>query len=129
MRNVFEKLLDDVDDLSKRGFSPLHRIIFGLSKVDLESYLSLTTAEIDIPCTLGRTPLFWACVRQDPELVRILLEHGASINIADSRQQTPLHVAAAYGRYESLELLLAKASALCEQMEAFYLAGYIPHKT
>jgi hypothetical protein len=25
--------------------------------------------------------------------------------------------------------LLAKASALCEQMEAFYLAGYIPHKT
>lgn len=129
LRNVFEKYLDDVDDLSKRGFSPLHRIIFGLSKVDLESYLSLTTAELDIPCALGRTPLFWASIRQNPDHVRILLEHGASISIADRRQQTPLHVAAAYGNYESLELLLAKASALCEKSEAFHLAGYVPNRT
>lgn len=105
--------MHDSDGLCKRGFSPIHRIIFCLSSVSLETYLSLTTAEIDSTCSLGRTALFWAAIRQDAAPVRTLLKYGADLSIPDRRQQAPLHVVSAYGRVESLELLLNAAAVTC----------------
>lgn len=106
LRVAFGALLDDSEDLVKRRFSPIHRIVFGLSNIDVDKYLQLTTAEIDVACSLGRTPLFWASVRNDPSIVRTLLQYGASIKISDGRKQTPLHVVSAYGVIDSLRLLL-----------------------
>ncbi|KAH6652404.1 ankyrin repeat-containing domain protein [Truncatella angustata] len=110
MQSPFEALLDDGDDLVKRRLTPLHRIIFGLSEIDLDSYLRLTTAEIDVQCSHGRTPLFWAAIRHNPDHLKTLLAYNASVEIADSRKQTPIHVAAAYGLLESLEVLLEAAT-------------------
>jgi len=110
MQSPFETLLDDGDDLVKRRLTPLHRIIFGLSEIDLDSYLQLTTAEIDVQCSHGRTPLFWAAIRHNPDYLKTLLAYTSSVEIADSREQTPRHVAAAYGLLESLQMLLEAAT-------------------
>ena len=40
------------------------------------------------------TPLFYACATNDYEIVRYLLQKGASVNIEDRKLMTPLHVAA-----------------------------------
>jgi cytohesin len=42
----------------------------------------------------------------DPVFVRLLLEHGASVDLADSQGETPLHRAASAGNLESVRLLL-----------------------
>ena len=39
------------------------------------------------------TPLFYACATNDYEIVRYLLQKGASVNMKDRRSMTPLHVA------------------------------------
>jgi ankyrin len=81
---------------------------------------------------LRRTPLFWAARSGDPALSKLLLDHGADVNVRAShvmgssnvvtgpsvwsespsagRGETPLHVAAAYGRLETARLLLARGA-------------------
>ncbi len=46
------------------------------------------------------------CVNEDVEVARLLLEHGANVNVQDNDLWTPLHVAAACGTIEIVELLL-----------------------
>ncbi len=92
IREVFASLLDESDDLLKRGFCPLHRIIFGLSQVGLEDHLRLSAADINSRCSLGRTPLCWAALRRDASHVRSLIKFGASLDLADIRGQSPFHL-------------------------------------
>merc|ERR1712098_90512 len=49
--------------------------------------------------------LMKAIMRDDPNVVKILLERGADVN-ADSEGWTAMHFAASYGRIELMELLL-----------------------
>jgi hypothetical protein len=40
----------------------------------------------------GETPLLLACMHQDStEIVRILLEHGADVDMGNNEDHTPLH--------------------------------------
>ena len=50
--------------------------------------------------------LLQCCVNEDIEGVRLLLRHGAKVNIQDNDLWTPLHVAAACDNAELVELLL-----------------------
>jgi ankyrin repeat protein len=109
LKEPFANMLDEVEDLEKRSFSPLHRTIFGLEFVPLEYQLALSTADIDSRCSLGRTPLCWAALRKDPAPVRTLVEYGAAIHLADRRGQSPFHFAAETGAFESLKTLLHAA--------------------
>jgi ankyrin repeat protein len=43
---------------------------------------------------------------QQPEIVKILLEHGASANVKDEHQQTPLHLAVYHGLPEVAKVLV-----------------------
>jgi hypothetical protein len=63
---------------------------------------------------LGQTALYCAAVRNNKELVRMLLSRGADPNIADLYGLFPLQRAAAMGLYEIAELLL-KAKANVKQ--------------
>jgi hypothetical protein len=112
IRKAFASLLNKSDHLLKRGFSQLHRIIFGLSKVDLEDHLHLFTADIDPCCSIGRTPLCWAALCRDANHVRSLVKFGASLDLADIRGQSPFHFAAETGVFESLKVLLTAAAKL-----------------
>jgi hypothetical protein len=55
----------------------------------------------------GYTPLTWASSRGHTEVVRLLLEAGADVNVTANDGQTALMRAADYGHVEVLQLLLA----------------------
>lgn len=103
--------LSDTDSLNDRNFTPLHRIILGLSSLDLRSYLDTTTADLDARDSLGKTALCWAASRPDAGMVEALLDYGASLTISDRRQQTPLHYSAGSGLPKSTELILEAAKS------------------
>jgi hypothetical protein len=100
---------EDPETLTKRKFSVAHKIVLGLSNLDLEEFLRAAPEEIDRPDQLGRTPLSWAASRPNPTFVEILLQHGASLYTADRRRQTPIHYCAGSGHAYSMELLLKAA--------------------
>jgi ankyrin repeat protein len=83
----------DIQELAEtQQYSTLHKIVLGLSKLDLKSQLTESTVDIDALDTLSRTPLWWASVRGDENAVRSLLEHGASLGKRPRNYHSPLHV-------------------------------------
>lgn len=57
------------------------------------------SCSVDRTNRLGLTALFYACEAQNLDIMKILLERGASTHLADRRSFTPLHFIAASARY------------------------------
>ncbi|XP_056652589.1 protein phosphatase 1 regulatory subunit 12C isoform X2 [Monodelphis domestica] len=55
----------------------------------------------------GISALHQACIDENPEVVRFLVEEGASVNQADNEGWTPLHVAASCGYLDIAQYLLS----------------------
>ena len=58
--------------------------------------------------TNGNTPLHIACVGGNITVVKLLVDHGASITARNSRGETPVHTAAKHKSVEIIKLLLKK---------------------
>jgi len=54
----------------------------------------------------GWSPLHYAATGPEPEIVRLLLEHGADVDATAPNGTTPLMMAAQYGSEDSVRLLL-----------------------
>ena len=104
-------LFDDEEHLESRAFPPLHKIVLGLSSVDLQMQLSLSTAGIDDKDADGRTALSWAATRGDLRSVTLLLRHRADPDMPSMRGQTPLHWASQNSSQEGPEILQALVDA------------------
>lgn len=102
LRDVF----NDDDQLDERQFTPLHKIILGMIGKDLADELDISTAYIDALDSSGYTPLAWASARGDSRSVALLLEHGASISIANDVGAEPIHLAAQTGNVHTIEVLV-----------------------
>ena len=65
----------------------------------------------------GVTPLAWAALSTDVELVERLIERGAAVDVTNLDGNTPLHAAAFLGRDQVVDLLLKKGANpnLCNQ--------------
>lgn len=87
-------LFDDPDELEKRRFPVLHKIVLGLAPKDLESELQVTTANVNDTDLDGRTALSWAAARSDHQSVLTLLKYGADSSLPSNDGFTPLHWAA-----------------------------------
>jgi len=97
----------DTDSLEKQCFTTLHRVVLGLgTSIGLDDYLRLNCSEIDCQDLSGKTALAWAASRTDPNPVRTLLKHRASVTLADYRYKTPLHYCAGSGAPEAIEMIL-----------------------
>lgn len=55
----------------------------------------------------GMTPLSTASLHSHEEVVRVLLQHGASVNIADRHNNLPLHCAVRSGNTRLASAILA----------------------
>ena len=105
----------------------------------------LSGAKIDEPNEKrsGRTSLHSAAKSNHPDVIRILLKHGARISVHDSDRETPLHYAAICKGAEGAMVLLGEgADMMCKDkfgnspaflaarkggvpcMEAFIAAGF-----
>ncbi|XP_022089542.1 serine/threonine-protein phosphatase 6 regulatory ankyrin repeat subunit B-like isoform X2 [Acanthaster planci] len=60
----------------------------------------------------GDTPLHAACRRKDPDLIKLLVECGGSVNVQNDEGHSPLHIAAWVGDETTMKYFyLAKADA------------------
>lgn len=106
LRTLFR--LDEVpDDLE---LTTVHRIVLGMTTLDLDEYLSEHPPEVNKPDLLGRTPLWWAVRRDDAPKSHALLARGADPNIANAAGRSPLHNAAAQGNLGLVDALLTHSA-------------------
>ena len=80
----------------ERQFTTLHKIVLNLiiPPRDLDEELSVSTHEIEIPDSEGRTPLSWAAESGNSAAVETLLLYGAKTSSRSVQGMTPLHYAA-----------------------------------
>jgi ankyrin repeat protein len=79
-------------DLEHRGFSPLHKIVIGLSYADLGIVLSNTPkAELDAVDCHGRSATHWAAWKGDAEVLTRILGAGADPDLGDSGSRAAVH--------------------------------------
>ncbi|PWY78097.1 ankyrin [Aspergillus sclerotioniger CBS 115572] len=95
----------------------LEQLCQAIVNCDLEGVAACLTEDMVDPNNrdyTGRTPLHLACLMSTPEIVKCLVDNGASLvsRLADGR--TALHLAAARGSLEIVRILLQKS----EQNEA-----------
>jgi hypothetical protein len=69
-------------------------------------------ANVNASWRYGETPLFFACDRGFTQVVKVLLEHGAEVNIKDSFYgMTPVMRAAYKDRVDLVKMLLARGAS------------------
>ncbi|KAL5393337.1 hypothetical protein DPSP01_000160 [Paraphaeosphaeria sporulosa] len=99
----------DVNFRSEQGETALHvasRFGHEESAKALLAGSALHKAEVDIPeKTFGWTPLFIACVDGHASMVRLLIEHGADLDRADSDGWTAREHAALRGHMDIIKVL------------------------
>ena len=87
---IFCKSLDEINNKSENGWTPIYKSIMANNKLGLESLLKLG-ANPNIPNNLGETPLYFCVESENFELFKILIEYGADTNIQKRNGDTPLH--------------------------------------
>ena len=91
--NEMRVLFSDTDCLEKRQFSPIHDIVLGLKKGDVETEALVSSSFINSGDSNGRTSLSWAASRGDFKIVRSLVRLGANPNLVSVCEMSPLHFA------------------------------------
>ncbi|XP_039432348.1 uncharacterized protein LOC120415041 [Culex pipiens pallens] len=97
-------------DPTESGLTALHAVATGGSSEILESLLE---KNIDINGKWGEdevTPLFQACFYKHSNIVKLLLEHGADVNLGTCNGYMPIHQAARNDCTEIMELLVSKGA-------------------
>ena len=101
-KEVVQFLVQQKIDINRFGFRGLDKI----EDFDKLSIISGTT--IVTLCT----PLMVACRFNSPEIVRILIDAGANLNICDNNGYTALCIAACHAYYKCAKLLILAGADL-----------------
>lgn len=106
-----ERGLDEgspLDQYADDGFTPLGLAAY-FGHNELVRWMIEQGADVNKPArnAMQVAPIHSAVARQNIELCRLLLEHGADVNARQARGVTPLHSAAHNGNAALVELLLA----------------------
>lgn len=101
--------------LSETGWTPLHCAAKGKSSENALEALLRKRADVDALDKSGQTPLHWAVQKQNIAAIKLLVEHGASVNIGAVRKnsgcwewfwaKTPLDIARSMRNEEIEEFL------------------------
>jgi len=78
------------------------------SSVELIQVMNPTAAEINLPAEDGWTAIYFAITRQDADVVKYLLDHGACTGVKDVEQQTPYEYAKELKWKDGMKILKRK---------------------
>jgi Ankyrin repeats (3 copies) len=99
----------DPDVRDQCGRNPLHAAAFSGNFEVVRILIEYDPADINARDVYGSTPLHWALGGhnvKDGSVLRLMLEHGAGINLQNQFRRTPLHYASVDGVLEFVRLLL-----------------------
>uniref|UniRef100_A0ACD5ZTR9 Uncharacterized protein n=1 Tax=Avena sativa TaxID=4498 RepID=A0ACD5ZTR9_AVESA len=82
---------------ARKGCLEIYRFLVEESRLDVNSVLKR-----------GATPMYYATIVGNVQVMRYLVDHGSDPAIPDERGTTPLHNAAEEGHCEAVRLLLSK---------------------
>lgn len=107
-----------VNEFSPDGFTPLGLACY-FGHPQIASYLVLKGADVNIPSDNGFSvyPIHSAVAANQTEITRMLLDHGAQVNVKQKSGVTPLHTAAQNGNLELLIALLERGAMVNTRME------------
>ncbi|KAL8705218.1 MAG: hypothetical protein Q9201_001675 [Fulgogasparrea decipioides] len=107
-------LFDEESWLEQKQFTTLHKIVLRLTNTcrSLDDELLVSTKEINVPDSEGRTPISWAAENNDDRAVAVLLKFGADAGKPDNDGNTPLHYACSCTGGPSVLPLLLRAGAV-----------------
>lgn len=94
------------DFISEQNYTQLHKIVLGLSMLELEDEILKRLDEVNGTDIMGRTALAWAACRGDERAIVILLRYGAKVNTLDIQNSAPVCHAADRNHATCVRLLL-----------------------
>lgn len=93
-------------DITVLQIRPLHGAVISGDLQKIRSEIS-KGAWLDLKNESGWTALHYAVVKNNPEIINLIIKAGADINLREEKRgQTPLHFAALTGKKEAVEILL-----------------------
>jgi len=103
---------NDKDDLLQQFFADRRPEIEKIADhpEQLKNFVLLQKQNPNVPFENGKTLLHYAANRGHIEIVRLLLENGAKINVQDKDKKTPLHEAMTYHHDRVARLLIEKGA-------------------
>ncbi|MFU8780820.1 MAG: SUMF1/EgtB/PvdO family nonheme iron enzyme [Kiritimatiellia bacterium] len=88
--------------------TPLHQAVRARDLVTVREIIAVSIGSaLDVGTADGVTPLHLAAATDQPDMIRLLIERGASVNSRTQHGFTPLHWAASRDAIESVATLLA----------------------
>jgi ankyrin repeat protein len=110
----------DINALDSSGMKPLHYACMN-GCTDIASIILDTTQNADINTPVGesaRTPLMLAAGRQEAyDLVQLLIDRGALVNMQDLRARTPLTEAVSSRDLQMVKCLIENGADVAKQLE------------
>ncbi|MCJ1381260.1 hypothetical protein MMC17_004369 [Xylographa soralifera] len=103
-------LIQGSDFIDDQNYTQLHKVVLGLSMLDLEETIRSQKNDINATDLMGRTALAWAACRGDDRAILTLLAHGAKVNTLDIQHSASVCHAADRNQAVCVRLLL-EASA------------------
>ena len=106
-----EYIVKDIAKQPNYGYNDLHANVLGkLAKgAKLPEFKSVNIGKKATSC-LAITPLHFACINPNVEVLAQLLAVNSDVNITDQQMMKPIHYAAACESVEPLKLLLSKGA-------------------
>ncbi|MBT5953166.1 hypothetical protein HOG98_00435 [bacterium] len=101
-----------VVDKDKFDQTIIHWSVVSNSRTILKQVLEKTNEGINQIDVFGRSPLHWAAQKGDLDVVSLLVERGAKINIKDKYEQTALLIAAFYGHPSIVTYLFNRGGSI-----------------
>ncbi|WP_442795630.1 ankyrin repeat domain-containing protein [Pelobium manganitolerans] len=124
---VAHQLYQDTDlanRFSEDGFTALGLACY-FGRDEIARYLVLKGAPVNLPSQNGFNvfPIHSAVAGNFTDITKMLIENGASVNVAQQSGLTPLHSAAQNGNIELIILLLEAGANVSARMEGGKLAA------
>jgi hypothetical protein len=82
-------------------------------------------ANVDVPASIGATPLHFAVWANEEAILRVLLDAGAKVDVVDTLFCTPLYWAIRY-EYRSLAMLLLDRGARLSAIKFDWIVKCVP---